>query len=681
MKLLFRALLIISLLPVTLSFAQNNKPRVEKEPAWVTIHTPAYTDTKLDQEAEGGYVDLILDKQVSVGRQSTYYKRALRIISESGVQNASEVSVGFDPSYSQLIFHSINIIRGGEKINKLQLSKIKTIQQESELNRYLYNGTLSSVLFLEDVRKGDIIEYSYTIKGFNPVFKGKYTSMLTTSFSVPMYNLYYRIILPKGRDLTIKNSLTDVAYTKSETPEETVYDWKLEKVPALHLQDRLPSWYDPYAMVMVSEYKDWKEVNDWALQLFPFGDKLSPSLQKKVEEIRKADTSVEKRILAALRFVQDDVRYLGIEMGDRSHKPHHPDKVFTQRFGDCKDKSYLLCTMLQALGVDARPVLISATYRKTIKDWLPAPTVFDHTTVCVRYNGRAYWFDPTISYQRGKLRDIAYPDYQYGLIIEDSTRALTAIAPQNNKGLIDIKEEFSIPDMSGAARLVVRTTYSGAFADDIRDDFNSSSLFEMRKTFQTFYAGYFEKASIDSLTYTDDEQTGKFTTWEYYTIKDFWEKEGALKKCYFSPFVINGVLKKPKDANRTMPFYITHPARYHEEVIVNLPEDWNFSDLMEEMKCPAFTMRAHAVYGGKKLKLKYEYESLKDHVLPAEATAFFKEYKLFEEEVNYMLSKGDNDAIQLKDTDEKKSTGSNTGFIIIAVLLISGVILWWTQRR
>jgi transglutaminase-like putative cysteine protease len=681
MRSLLWALLIISLLPATLSFAQSNKPRVEKEPAWVTVHTPDYNDTKLDQEAEGGYVDLILDKQVSVGTLSTYYKRAYRIISESGVQNASEVSVGFDPSYSQLIFHSINIIRSGEKINKLQLSKIKTIQQESELNRYLYNGALSSVLFLEDVRKGDIVEYSYTVKGSNPVFKGKYTDMLTTSFGVPMYYLYYRIILPKGRDITIKNSLTDIKYTKAETAKETTYDWKQEKIPALHLQDRIPGWYDPYAMVMVSEYKDWKEVNDWALQLFPFSNKLSPALQKKVEEIKKADTSVEKRILAALRFVQDDVRYLGIEMGEGSHKPHHPDKVFTQRFGDCKDKSYLLCTMLQALGVEAKPVLISSTYRKTINDWLPAPTVFDHTTVCVRYEGRAYWFDPTISYQRGKLKDISYPDYQYGLIIEDSTRALTAIAPQNNKGLIDIKEEFSIPDMFGAARLVVRTTYSGAFADDIRDDFNSSSMFEMRKTFQTFYTGYFEKINIDSLTYTDDDQTGKFTTWEYYTIKDFWEKEGSQKKCWFSPFVISGVLKKPKDANRTMPFYITHPAKYHEEVIVNLPEDWNFSDMMEEMKCPAFTMRAHAAYAGRKLKLKYEFESLKDHVLPTEATSFFKEYKTFEENVSYMLSKGDGEEVIKEAPKKKEKEGVNTGFIIIAVLLISGGILWWTQRR
>ncbi|WP_315818651.1 hypothetical protein [Paraflavitalea speifideaquila] len=102
-----------------------------------------------------------------------------------------------------------------------------------------------------------------------------------------------------------------------------------------------------------------------------------------------------------------------------------------------------------------------------------------------------------------------------------------------------------------------------------------------------------------------------------------------------------------------MPFYITHPARYHEEVIVNLPEDWNFTEMMEEMKCAAFSMRGQAKYGGRKLKLKYEYESLKDHVLPSEATAFFKEYESFEENLSYSLSKGDG-STTFKDNSVKK---------------------------
>jgi hypothetical protein len=101
---------------------------------------------------------------------------------------------------------------------------------------------------------------------------------------------------------------------------------------------------------------------------------------------------------------------------------------------------------------------------------------------------------------------------------------------------------------------------------------------------------------------------------------------------------------------------------------------------MEDMKCAAFTMRAQAVYGGRKLKLKYEYESLKDHVLPSEAKSFFAEYATYEDNSSYSVSKLD-DSVTGNSPKEKSKGGGNTGYIIIAVLLISGSILWWTQRR
>lgn len=670
---------ICSVLFHTCLFAQNKKPLVQKEPSWVTVTNFDYSSTNLDDQAEDGYVNLVSEKQVSLQQQSTYIKTAFKILSESGVQNSSEVNVNFDPSYSRLIFHTIKIIRGKEVINKLQPSKIKVIQQEDELNRHLYNGSLSAVLFLEDVRKGDIIEYSYTVRGFNPVFKGKYQDIFETSFTVPVYNLYFKLLVPDGRTVQIKNSLTNVAYETKKEGSETVYEWKLSNVPGMHEQDRTPSWYDPYSMIMVSEYKNWKEVNDWAAQLFPFNNKLSAALQKKIKEIEATNASTEKRILAALRFVQDDVRYMGIEMGQNSHRPNSPDKIFAQRFGDCKDKSYLLCTLLRAMGVEADPVMINTTFKKTIMQWLPGPEAFDHVTVRVLYNGRYYWFDPTISYQRGNIDAIAYPNYHCGLVITDTTTTLTTI-PLQDKGMVNVKEEFDIPDMSGNARLVVKTEYTGSFADDIRDQFNSNSIAELKKTFREYYARYYEKIEADSLRYTDDS-TGKFITREYYSIQNLWELKDGVKKVYFSPYVINGILKKPKEAKRTMPFRIDYPAKCQEEIIVNVPEDWNGNESMEDITCSAFKLRAQYAYFYRKFKLKYEYESLKDNVSPNEADAFFASYKKADENLEYSLSK-ETDEAQVKKLKENKGKGGvNMVYVIFLAGILFGGGVWWTQRR
>lgn len=680
MKNFISLIVICSVLIHSPLLAQTKKPLVQKEPAWVTITNFDYNDKHLDDQAEDGFVNLVSEKQVSLQQQSTYVKTAFKILSETGVQNSSEVNVNFDPSYSQLIFHTIRIIRGNEIINKLQPSKIKVIQQEDELNRHLYNGSLSAVLFLEDVRKGDIIEYSYTIRGFNPVFKGKYAGIFETSFAVPMYNLYYKLLVPDGRTVQIKNSLTGVAYETNKVGNETSYEWKLNKVPCIHEQDRLPSWYDPYSMIMVSEYKNWKEVSDWASQLFPFNGKLSPGMQNKIKEIQASNATTEKQILAALRFVQDDVRYMGIEMGQNSHRPNSPDKIFTQRFGDCKDKSYLLCTLLRAMGVHADPVMINTTYKKTIMEWLPFPGAFDHVTVRVLYNNRYYWFDPTISYQRGNIDAISYPNYHCGLVISDTTSMLTSI-PLQNKGMVNVKEEFNIPDMSGNARLVVKTEYTGSFADDIRDQFNSSSISQLKKTFREYYAHYYEKIEADSLRYNDDDSSGKFTTTEYYSIANLWEMEDGVKKSYFAPFVINGVLRKPKEAKRTMPFALMYPAKYQEEVIINVPEEWKGDESLENFNCSAFKLRAQYACFYRKFKLKYEYETLKDHVSPDEADAFFASYKKADENLEYSLSK-ETDEAQVKKISENKS-GRHVNFVYVVCLvgILFGGGVWWTQRR
>jgi transglutaminase-like putative cysteine protease len=95
---------------------------------------------------------------------------------------------------------------------------------------------------------------------------------------------------------------------------------------------------------MVSEYESWKQVADWASALFPFPAVLSQDLQKRIADIKAKHALPADQLSAVLRFVQDDVRYMGIEMGVHSHKPHPPAQVFRQRFGDCKDKAYLFCT-------------------------------------------------------------------------------------------------------------------------------------------------------------------------------------------------------------------------------------------------------------------------------------------------------------------------------------------------
>lgn len=537
--------------------AQNNKVRKEATPSWVTVPEHQYNNN-MDADAEDGYVDLDYELQVSLAQQSKYTKKEMKILSEAGVQNNSEISVNFDPTYQQLIFHCIKIHRANQTIDKLELSKFKVIQQEKDLEKHLYDGSLS-------------------------------------------------------------------------------------------------------------EYKSWKEVNDWAKNLFPFNLQLSSALQTKISEIKNNYTTNEDRTLAALRFVQDEVRYMGIEIGTGSHKPNHPNKIMDQRFGDCKDKSYLLCTVLRAMDIEANPVLINTEYKKTILEWLPSPSLFDHCTVMAKVNDAVYWFDPTIAYQRGKLKDISYPDYQCGLVISENSQNLTSI-PLQVKGKINIKEVFNVPDMSGSANLMVKTIYTGYFADNAREDFKNNSLYEMQKSYRSYFTSYFDNITADSITYSDDDMSGVFTTIEYYQIHDFWKMEKGIKKASLSPFTINAVLSKPEQASRTMPFKLSFPSRYKEEIEVNLPEDWNAESSSDDIKCSSFLLNYKFSSSNKQIHLVYEYENLKDHVEVGELNEYLANYKKIDENVGYGLTYSNGTASFIK-KDRALFSGSGSPFPLFYTIL------------
>ncbi len=660
--------------------AQNSKLTTEKEPSWVTISQIDYNNKKLAADAEDGYFDLAFEKQVSLAEHARYYKKTIKILSDAGVQNGSEISINFDPGYERLILHSIRIIRDGISINKMQLSKFKIIQQEKELERHLYDGSLTALLVIDDVRKGDIIENSYTIKGFNPIFNDKYSDTYSFNFGVPVGSLYYKLIVPSLRNISIKNGNTTIAPVKTTANGESIYEWKTTDAGALHLEAKTPGWYNPYAEVLISEYQNWNEVSTWASTLFNRNIPLSPELQKKINNIQQSNETNEARAIDALHFVQDNIRYMGIEMGINSHKPGNPNKIFNQRFGDCKDKSYLLVTMLNAMGIPANPVLINTTDKNTILSTLPSASCFDHCTVQAVIGNQMFWFDPTISFQRGNLRDISYPDYEAGLVVNDTTKSLTSI-PSHEKGHTEVKEFFDIPDMSGLAHFKVVTRLTGFFADDARSDYDNNSLYQMKNKYKDFYAYYFDKIVADSLVYQNDDTTGVFTITEYYTIKDIWKTEDGIKKFPVSSYVINSVMTQPADKSRSMPFSLAYPANYSEHIEIDLPEDWSVKGFDDSIACTAFIFSAKLRSVRNHVFLDYEYESLKDNVIPDEAAIFFRKYKEARDATGFELTLNPGNTNAYDSRSKVSSFAGQSIFPKLYLLLAIAVIITFLIKR
>lgn len=130
------------------------------------------------------------------GAVERYHHVAHRLLSSQGVENGSEVRVELDPTYQHLVLHTVAIHRAGRRIDALDPREVKLIQREPELDRRLFDGRITAVLFLKDVRRGDVVEAAWSVRGANPVFGGRWAGRFSLAYSVPVARLQVRVLAP-----------------------------------------------------------------------------------------------------------------------------------------------------------------------------------------------------------------------------------------------------------------------------------------------------------------------------------------------------------------------------------------------------------------------------------------------------------------------------------------------------
>ena len=206
---------------------------------------PVFESKLTLKDASDGWLYSIRDIQVDVASKTFFQHYKRKIFTEAGVQNASEITVVYDPVYEKVIFHSIQIMRMGERIDHLNLNNIKVIQQESNKEKHLYDGSLTAYMVLEDVRVNDEIEYSYSVIGLNPIYKGKLSYSHYLGFYDKSDQLMLSVMYPQSCPLKYKIYNSKVQPKEEQSAQSKRYKIYLENLEGTICDSDLPSWYDP----------------------------------------------------------------------------------------------------------------------------------------------------------------------------------------------------------------------------------------------------------------------------------------------------------------------------------------------------------------------------------------------------------------------------------------------------
>lgn len=587
-------------------------------PSWVQELAPDFA-TPVDQEAtRDGTYTLLSDTQIrlSAGNVERYARHVDVAVTQAGVSALGEIEIEFSPEYQELRLHRAALVRNGQVIDQTKRASLRMIEQEPDSANRVYSGTITALLVLSDVRLGDALDVSYSVIGSNPILGGRYAGHVRLGANSKARRIHVQVDSAASRA-----ALHWAVRGSAPAPNDTVVDgrrvltWDLENVAPRPKEDRIPADFAEPPELELSEFANWGEVVSWANELYPKTEQ--PELAAKAKELRASAPDLETAVLRAIRFVQDDVRYLSISLGPHSVKPHDPKAILGQRFGDCKDKSYLLIELLRALGVEAHVALADSELREHLRESLPSPFAFDHVIAAIDLNGRRKYVDATWSSQGGTLAHIVPPDLGTVLVIAAGNAELSNVPlPVPENPTVSAEESFQVSS-SGSATLKITTTYLADDADNLRSRLASKSQTDLSDEYLNFYEKTFPGIELDSpLQIRDQRDEDVISIVESYRIPEFW-RDGER---HLLPDVIWDYLLAPDSRRRETPLSLANRVWIREIQRVTLPFEPERNPSDRVFDDPAARVTRKLSYDGRTVSATHEYRSLAN-VVPLSALA------------------------------------------------------------
>lgn len=625
--------------------------------SWVKQHE-LLTPNIPNEHIKDGTFYLMLDTQFKVTEQAPqqrFTRTVMQAANQSGVDYISQLNIDFDPSYQSLSLNSLGIIRNGEYIDKLDSAQRQVLQRETDLASRIYNGTLSLNIIIDDMRVMDILDYSYTISGSNPVYQ-HFSTARTLNWSVPVVQQFMRVLWQKPTPLHI--NFVNGESTLISTPLNIGFDYQINQhnEPTMISASEVPYWYSPYKQVYFSEVNNWQEVIDWSLPLYQSAIEISPAIETITRQIKLQHTDLESQIVAALRFSQDEVRYLGLEMGTNSHRPTPASETLALRYGDCKDKTVLLISLLKALGVDAYPALVNTEETQRLASLPVAPNLFDHVIVTLEHQGKRYWLDPTTSYQRGDLAHLAQPNYGVALIVKEGETGFTDMLTKPLVKRVQVFDSYSIPEkVDDATHFTTRYEYGDFEAISRRSSIAKNSLKSTEDDYREYYQDSFKGLkTAKPMTVDTLDDTGQLITNEYYTIDNFWKPDNKGYRNDFYASEIQNSVYKPEQLERNAPMWFRYPNDIETTIQIAFSEpNWEFEEEQLSIDNPFFHLEKRVTFKDSILTLYFDYSAKQDHIPADQIEQYLNARKKLINETQYGIIKyGTNTATTMQVDEE-----------------------------
>jgi hypothetical protein len=147
--------------------------------------------------------------------------------------------------------------------------------------------------------------------------------------------------------------------------------------------------------ILMTTNDNWELFFAWWQGLIEGKTKPDQAILDKVAELTAGLSGEQGKMAALFDFVKREIRYVSLDLGKSGYEPTAATEVYENKYGDCKDKSTLLISMLGAAGIPAYHVLIPTQHAGALIRDIPFPFQFNHCIVAIEQAGGYLFLEPT----------------------------------------------------------------------------------------------------------------------------------------------------------------------------------------------------------------------------------------------------------------------------------------------
>ena len=426
------------------------------------------------------------------------------------------------------------------------------------------------------------VEYNFKVK-----FKGtlNYPDFHIQEPEQSVEHSKYSITVPLNLDLKYKPQHIALSPLVTNSSKNKTYVWEVKNLSAIPFEEGCANYQSSYPAILLSPQKfsmdgnegdlsSWKNFGEWYARLSKGSLNLSEPTKSFLKDMVKDAKNDKEKIQILYHYLQNNFRYVSIQLGIGGFKPFDASFVDSKKYGDCKALTNYMEAMLDAVGITSYPALVNAKYNQQPVDPSFPHNSFSHVILCVPGNKDSTWLECTSTATDAGI---------LGSFTENRNALL--ITPEGGKLVPTPKSNPAENTFHLATKVILNEDASGKSESvmDSRGEYKEEIIEYVLNEKKDDQKEYLVKrlgfSQPDQFELTSDKKENSAKTSFKLAIEKVPEFS-AGSKMFLNPRIYkiwSGML--PKDEKRIRSYYFPFPFIKTDTTIYQLPDNYTVENL------------------------------------------------------------------------------------------------------